>query len=95
MIMLDKGNNKFRPIQISNAPRKQTEKSILCLLNCIDAHFPQGEQYGGKAAQETSLAIKLIHEEFKRGSTVIFLDIKGAYDNIDRLATYAIMNKIA
>jgi len=86
--------SNYRPITLLSVPGKVFAHVILARIQPLLDRTRRPQQSGiarGRSAIDTILALRLlseIHREFNRPLNVVYLDIKAAFDSVDRHALW-------
>lgn len=90
LALIPKGNNEFRPIGIMNQARKLFEKIFLARIeNKLRFCSQQGGFVKGLGTQNHALIMDGMLRRSNGKAAVITIDIRKAYDTVDRLLLYA------
>lgn len=74
----------WRPISVLNTQRKLFEKVLLNLISLWDYQSPKFQR-GGTQGQDMGTATVEVIAALNSNRSVLFLDVKSAYDTVDRL----------
>jgi len=86
--------NNYRPITLLSVPSKVFAYVLLARIQRLINQSRRPQQSGftaGRSAIDAILALRLLselHHEFNRPLNVAFLDIKSAFDSVDRTALW-------
>ena len=90
----------YRPISLLSVPGKALAHVLLHRLNpfLAEHHRPQQSDFtAGRSTADAILALRLfveLHSEFKRSLYVGYVDLKSAFDSVDRTALWLALKGI-